>query len=243
MPVSNPKETAMLLAYGLDVNVSVGYDVEFEYDKDKNAISEGDYRWEEILKIVVNPENETYKLEIPKECAKRIYASIPSIDNVEFSGEDTESFFIGDVLDKPFEVYVLDSGKRSSYLRIFEEIVDFDVQFSGRWQHYEQLFKNPYEGENKLQLDEFRRHIYRQMLVAGCDKAYYFPDQDFGMRLCGMLNKSSDEWLAYLESREYLDDDGEDYLIIEMRDYIEGKIVLGETDNLVCVADDFSDLK
>lgn len=76
-----------------------------------------------------------------------------------------------------------------------------------------------------------------------CDKAYYFPDQGFGEALYDVINLPSDEWIAYMHSRKYIKDDDNSQVIIKMSDYITGKIVLRSDQSVICIIDDFSDLK
>lgn len=58
-----------------------------------------------------------------------------------------------------------------------------------------------------------------------------------------IINLPSDEWVSYMESREYIEDDDETQFIIKMADYINGKIMLRQDQNVICVIDDFSDFK
>lgn len=50
--------------------------------------------------------------------------------------------------------------------------------------------------------------------------------------------------VAYMQSREYMKkDDDNSQVIIKMSDYIAGKIVLRSDQNVICIIDDFSDMK
>lgn len=145
----------------------------------------------------------------------------------------------------PYEIFriELDHKEVVFYSDIFIENVEFDVSFPGRWFAFEDIFRNPYMGENKQKLDDFRKGIYSQFKAAGCDKAYYFPDQGYGQALYDLINLPSAQWVAYMQSREYIKHDDNNHVIIKMSDYIAGKFILRADQNIICIVDYFSDMK
>lgn len=245
LPIQNPVETVKRLAPILDGVVSVGYTKNYDYDKDANTISEGSLDWIELDKLYFNPNGWRYNFEINNEDARRIHSLITSLDDVTWIGKYTKQFFLNDLFDTPYEIYRINIDHKGVvfYSDIFIENVEFDVSFSGRWFTFEHIFKKPYLGENKQKLDDFRNGIYSQFKASGCDKAYYFPDQGFGEALYDVINLPSDEWVAYMQSREYMEDDDNSQVIIKMSDYIAGNIILRSDQNVICIVDDFSDMR
>lgn len=245
LPIQNPVETAKRLAPILDGVVSIGYTKRYSYDTETNIISNGTLDWIELDKLNFNPNGWRYIFEINNEDARRIHPLITSLDDVTWIGENTKQFFLDDLFDTPYQIYRINIDHKEVvfYSDIFIENVEFDVSFSGRWFTFEDIFKKLYLGENKQKLDDFRNDIYTQFKAAGCDKAYYFPDQGFGEALYDVINLPSDEWVAYMQSREYMKVDDNSQIIIKMNDYIAGKIVLRSDQNVICIVDDFSDMK
>lgn len=244
LPIQDSAKTAKRLAPILDGIVSIGYAKRYELNEDSNTISMGNIDWIELEKITFNPDGWTYIFEINNADAQIIQSQVTSLDDINYAGKFTKQLFEDDLFGIPYEIFriSLDDELVMLYIDIFKENVEFDVSFNGRWFTFEDMFQQPYAGENKQRLDNFRRYIYKQFLACGCDKAYYFPDQGFGESLYDVINLPSDEWVSYMESREYIEDD-ENQLIIKMNDYINGKILLRQDQNAICVIDDFSDLK
>lgn len=81
---------------------------------------------------------------------------------------------------------------------------------------------------------------FKQLRLFGCDCAYYFPDQGYGDLLLGEIGRNSDDWLSFLKSRSYLEDNGPEDIILDINDYLNGKLLLKSYDNLICANDDFS---
>lgn len=245
LPIQDPVETAKRLAPILDGIVSVGYTKRYNYDKETNIISEGTLEWIELDKLNFNSTGWRYNFEINNEDARRIHPLISSLKDVTWIGEYTKQFFWDDLLGTPYEIYRIEIDHKgvAFHSDIFIENVEFNLSFFGRWFTFEDIFKTPYLGGNKQKLDDFRNGIYTQFKAAGCDKAYYFPDQGFGEALYAVINLPSDEWVAYMQSRKYMKDDDNGQVIIKMNDYIAGKIVLRSDQNIICIVDDFSDMK
>lgn len=245
LPIENPVETAKQLSPVISGPISIGYYIKWHYDAKTNnvIIPDGMYKWEELA--LINSDCLGYKnlFSIAEECARRVLYEIPSIDRAIFATEQEKDWFISDALDEPFALYEIDTpGGQYLGIRIFNEIVEFSEKFGGRWFAFTNVFHEPYIGENKRRLDDFRKDIYAQLRASGCDKAYYLPDQGFGEILCDKINLPANEWLSFMLSRSYLDEDDSAHLIFDIQEYIQGGRILIE-ECITCVIDDFSDFK
>lgn len=243
LPIDNPLETAKRLTPILNGVISIGYCIDWIYDSVHKTISyASEYDRHEIKKLNINPNGCRYNFDLVNENAKKIYSQIPNIDDVSFRGEYAKDGFMKEVFETPFRIYEIESTEMPFFsFDILKENVEFDVSFPGRWFNFERVFKQPDKDENKQNLDKFRQSIFTQLKVSGCDKAYYFPDQGFGEIIYDCIDRKSDDWVSYLNSREYIENDCEDFVILNMNDYIEGRIVLSQNQNLICLIDDFSD--
>lgn len=56
----------------------------------------------------------------------------------------------------------------------------------------------------------------------------------------GEIGRNSDDWLSFLKSRSYLEDNGPEDIILDINDYLNGKLLLKSYDNLICAIDGFS---
>lgn len=245
LPIESPVETAKKLTPITIGPISIGYYLKWHYDAKTNnvCIPDGMYQWKELTLINPDCPGDKSLFDIENEAARRVFAEIQSIEQVGFTCEDDKAMFISDVFDEPYFLYENDTltGKYLG-IRIFKEIVEFSEKFPGMWFSLTDVFYEPYIGENKRILDEFRKDIYAQLTACGCDKAYYFPDQGSGERIWNKINRPADEWLSFLLSRSYLDEDDPDQLIFNIQEYIkEGRILKDE--GIICLVDDFSDFK
>lgn len=243
LPIDNPIETAKAIASVLDGKICVGYYVNWEFDKDKNTIRHINewLNWQEIMLLDTGRVGHNSRLEIKNECARRIYAQLGSIDRVEFVGEYSEECFCYDIFSEPYDLYEIESGVPYTDTRYFKEIVEFSRRFGGRWFAFVESFTEPYEGKNKTSIDDFRHQIYSQLKAYGCDCAYYFSDQGYSEALYEAINRSSADWIKFMESRQYIEDPDE-YIIYSVQDYLNGKL-LNIHDSVICIIDDFSDYK
>lgn len=54
------------------------------------------------------------------------------------------------------------------------------------------------------------------------------------------IGRNSDDWLSFMKSRSYLKDNDPEDIILDINDYLNGKLLLKSYDNLICAIDDFS---
>lgn len=243
LPIENPIETAKMLAPMLDGTIHIGYYQKLEYNNIENSIRRADkYEWEEISSFDTGRKGGDNYLDIKDECYRRIFAQLKSsIESVRFIGDCEKRDFLDCIYGEPYDIYELISHDFGIY--IYKEIIEFSVIFNGRWVTLERAFKQPYIGPNKQYLDDFRKHIYNQLKICGCDCAYYFPDQSYGEWLYEKLNLSTENWIRYLKSRQYLRDENQEMSIFNVTDYVCGKKILQDSENVICFIDDFEDLK
>lgn len=242
LPIDNAIETAKVLASVLDGTISVGYYDNWVLDKDKNIIRiPSDMpKWQEIILLDSGRIGYHYRFEIKNEGARRIYAQLSSIDSVEFEMKCAKELFCIGIFSEPYDLYELEVDNTCIDTRFFKENVEFSENFGGRWFSFEELFTEPYKGDNKIVLDDFRRQIYSQLKAYGCDCAYYFEDQGYGEHLYNAIDRKSSDWVSFMKSRQYIDEDSDDYIIYSVQDYLKGKL-LNVQDNVICIIDDFSD--
>lgn len=245
LPIENPIETAKMLTPILNGTISIGYYQEWQYNKfDGSILSSNSMLWREISTLHHTGKNgKKYLLEIKNECERRILTQLTSsIESVKFSDDVEKEFFLYNISSKPFRLYEINSEDFLFEFSILKEICEFSVVFNGRWFSLEKIFREPYIGDNKSNLDTFRKHIFTQLKTCGCDCAYYFPDQSYGEYLYNKINLSSNDWLSYLRSRQYLRDNNPDLIFLDVKEYISGNKTLQQSQNAICIIDDFSDL-
>lgn len=247
LPINDAIETAKMLSSLVNGTISIGYYCDYEYNKYDNTIhnvSGKTLKWKELLLLDTYRKGHKYIFEIKNGCEKEIFKQITSIENIKFDDDISKKIFIGRVYEKTCTLYVFYSEDLSddiNYIGICNEIVDFSVRFdNGRWSDFESIFKKQYIGENKRILDNFRTSIFKQLRLFGCDCAYYFPDQGYGDLLLGEIGRNSDDWLSFMKSRSYLKDNDPEDIILDINDYLNGKLLLKSYDNLICAIDDFS---
>ncbi len=242
LPIDNPIETAKVLASVFDGTISIGYYIKWEFDKEKNIIHSpsGIPKWQEIMLLDTGRIGYKYRFEIKNECARRIYAQLTSIDSVDFVQEYANEDFCSDIFSESYDLCKLESDDPYIDTRLYKEIVEFSENFGGRWFSFEESFTMPYEGVNKIAIDDFRRQIYSQLKAYGCDCAYYFADQGYGEYLYDAIDRKSSDWLSFMKSLQYIDENPDDYIIYSVQDYLKGKL-LDIKDCVICIVDDFSD--
>lgn len=161
-----------------------------------------------------------------------------NVDNVKFDEENLKKFFLKG-LKNPSFLFELLIPKQSSIF-INKEIIEFTDNFSGRWFSFHNLFKE-LNSEKKEILYLFRKYIYRQLKIVGCDKAYIFPDQGWGCKLIDRLNLRGKTFLKYLELGQYLEKD-EILNVFLISDYIEGRRIINDNEIVHYFIDDFRDM-
>lgn len=179
-----------------------------------------DFNWEELFRITNNAAGIVTKMEIK-----------------ELSDPD------------PFDLYELYNEINRPDNRVLNEIVEFSVDYPGRWSQFSNAFYQRYAGLNQKFIDEFRAYIYRQMQICGCDKAYYFCDQGPGAWLYDRIDRPAEDWLDFLYgkwrsyAKEYWEGRGATTDIRNVSDYLAGNLVKPQIEVVDCWIDDFSDLK
>lgn len=128
-------------------------------------------------------------------CARKIYLDHQSsIDSINFVDKNAYDRFISDATDEPFALYECDTQERPFFdLQIHKQIVNFTENFHGRWFQFVESLKNPQTLSNKDYILDFRKYIFQQLKICGCDKAYYFADQGPGQWLYDIIDKSAKE--------------------------------------------------
>lgn len=166
LPLDNPVETAKRLSPILDGIVSIGYTKRYEYNIESNTISDCDYKWIELDELNFNPIGYHFFFEIRNECSRRLQSQITSLEDVTWIGEYTKRFFLDELYGTPFEMFRVEIDHKDVVFGLYgyKENVEFDISFNGRWFTFEDIFQQPYTGENKQKLDEFRSYIYMNNL-------------------------------------------------------------------------------
>ena len=243
LPVEDPIKTAERISPLFDGPISIGYDEKWEYNPKNNTISQSDeYKWIEIAKINPSREGKTTRFSIENHCARKIYGELAAnIDNIKFAADQRE-WFLTEATEEPFALYECETPHSFELdLRIFKEIVDFGYTFPGRWRNFYNALNNPHIQPNKNNIFEFRKHIYRQLKVCGCDIAYYFADDGPGMYLFDSINLPAKEWVDFLDSGKYVKNGKP--LIVEVKNILDHTLELPEDEWVDCYIDDFSDFR
>lgn len=247
LPLENPKKIAELFSKATDNPVSIGYSILYDTDN----IYPG---WHEIARINKQGKGPELHLEIKEICDTVRYENLRlSIGSIDSSHEEADDIFLQCACLEPmFEYYEIENKDAGFGVRIFKDIVDFDIDFpyGERWCPFMNAIEHPYERNNRIWLDKFRKHIYKQLSLCSCDKAYYFPDQGAGDILLNKIRLSSNEWISFLMRKEYLDE-GMAMQIVNLSDYIKRWKANNKTDlhtfiediEFHCIIDDFSDIE
>lgn len=244
LPIDKPIEIARRLSPLIGRTINIGYRNEWSYDKGNNRLCCGDFSWHKIGEVISERKGIQYYLSIENESARQVYSLIKDTQCISFENEMYRELFHDEIFGAPYALYEFEANEcQCRDIRIFKSILEFSVNFAGRWFALERLFREPYPSENHKYMDDFRSDIYLQLQATGADCAFYFPDQGFGEWLYEEINKESDEWIAYMKSRQYMKDDDSSQKIFSVQDYLKGNILLGEQENIICFIDDFSDFK
>ena len=245
LPINKPELIAEKLVQFIKNPIEVGYFEEWIYNSSQNKIFhfDGIYRWIKIKDFLYSGSDKLYKFVDIYGSANFIFQKLKNnFDSVKFEDLKSKEYFMEDIKN-PYALYELENNVDYDYpIRIFKDIFEFSDNFTGRWFHFVDIFRNPYEGKSKELLDNFRNHIFQQFKLAGCDKAFFFPDQGNGEVLYDRINLPSNEWIEYLNSGEFMED-GDEAVLFSINDYIEGKSILANKKDYVDVfIDDFRDM-
>ena len=242
LPIDNPFEIAEKFAPLFEKPIEVGYYVEWEYDIRHNLIYTSEsFNWKVLRTINSEKNGKPIKMEIVGKCAKIIYERLDKkVSRINFKDQDDYDCFLAPIFN-PYCLYDFDSPDEYIGLRVFTEIVEFDQNINLRWFRFQDLFREPYQKVKNV-IDPLRDYINRQSEIAGCSQIFYFPDQGYGERLMDEMNQPSDVWINYLNSREcYKTSDMEDSIsdpIFNIKDYVEGKIILKPHSAVYCFYDE-----
>ena len=238
LPVDDPVATATRLIPFANSPISIGYYKYFEYDAAKNAIVDTSFEWCEQTRINCDCGGTPAQFSIEGYNEREIaQALMGALDNIRLP-----KFLSKDDFENPDTFCIYEFESKRFDLRIFKENVDFDISFAGRWFQFVDKFRQPYEGENRELLFDFRLHIFKQMKACGCDTALYFPDQGDGEYIFNEINLPSKTLLDKIRRGVY-STDSDQLTTFNVADYIQGNIVLPEKSDVLCFIDTFSDLR
>lgn len=243
LPIDNPIKTAERISLLTNRPLSIGYYEDWKYSPSDHSITRGSYDWHEISRLNPNAKGKTILFSIENYSARKTYSQhFKSLRDIHFGNSDEREWFVECATGEPFAIYECDDDKPENFdLRVCKDIVEFTENFKGRWFQFVDALKDPESSPHKEHIQEFRNYIFQQMKACGCDVAYYFADQGSGEFLYDFINKPSKEWVEYLEKGDWAEDANPK--IVEVRDLLNGSIVLSEEDWIDCFIDDFSDYK
>lgn len=245
LPINKPEFIAEKLVQLIKNPIEMGYYEDWIYNPSQNKIShfDGIYPWIKMKNYPYSGGAKLYKFVDIYRSANIIFEKLKNnFQSVKFEDKNSKVYFMDDI-SNPYSIYELGNDEDFDYdIRIFRDIFEFSDNFSGRWFQFEEIFRYPYQGKSKELLDNFRNHIYQQFKLAGCDKAFFFPDQGSGQFLYDSINLASDEWIEYLNSGDFMED-GDEPVFFSINDYIEGKTFIKNRRDYVDVfIDDFRDM-
>ncbi|MDE6427444.1 MAG: hypothetical protein K2K59_00645 [Muribaculaceae bacterium] len=233
--------TAKAVSPLIDAPISVGYYEDWVFDNERSVILSSDkVGWVEMDRINSGREGRPFRFSVCGYCARRIFDELHgSLECVTFENKTNKSFFLIDATEEPFALYEVESLVKFFDLRIFKEIVDFSFAYPLRWSQFVNDLRRPHVMPNKAHIMDFRRQIFRQMQVCGCDRAYYFADQGPGEGLFDAINLPAQEWVDYMRGGSYIRNGRP--IIMEVQRLLDGSLKLQEDGYADCFVDDFSD--
>ena len=242
LPVEDALLTAKAVSPLIDAPISVGYYENWIFDMEERRILSSDkVGWVEMDRVNSGRGGRPVFFSLCDYCARRIFSELNgSLDSVTFDSDRNKDYFFSDAIDEPFALYEIDGHVNPYFdLRIFKEIVDFSFDYPGRWSQFVSDLRRPHVMPNKAHIMDFRRHIFRQMQVCGCDRAYYFADQGPGEWLFDAINLPAQEWVDYMRGGSYIRNGRP--IIMEVQRLLDGSLKLLEDGYADCFVDDFSD--
>ena len=157
LPVHDPFATAKEVAKRMERNIKLVYRNEYEYDIEKNIVSEvNEYELIELRKFEVNKSNNYLQMIVSDYQARQIQelVGIEKLRTATFASVFAE-LILSDLEDS-FELYEIEDEE--IYIRIFKENVDLDVSVVERWRMWESAF-HPSSPHRKW-LHNYRMQIY-----------------------------------------------------------------------------------
>lgn len=242
LPIDNPFEIAEKFAPFFENPIEIGYYIEWKYDIQHKLIYRSEsFNWKVLSTINSVKKGKPIKMQIIGRCANIIYEHLNKrIEKFNFIDQDDYDWFLDPILNE-YCLYEFDAPDRCIGLRVFSEIVEFDLNIHLRWSVFQDLFREPYQKVKNV-IDPLRDYIKKQSEIAGCNSIFYFPNQGYGERLMDEMNHPSDVWINYMNSREcYKTSDMEGSIsdpIFNIKNYLEGKIILKSYEDIYCFYDE-----
>jgi len=252
LSVHDPFATAKEVAKRMKKNIRLVYRNEYEYDKEKNVVSEakGD-EFIELGKFEVNNSNDYLQMTISHYQALHIQESvgIDKLRKATFVGEYAE-LILSD-LEELFELYEIEGRKYNLSIRIFKENVELNVSVIERWRTWEYAFHS--SGKWQEWLCDYRMKIYHQAKMFGCKEVIICSDQGPTIEIFDNMNYSADKLKEYARSYQYLSDTNwieesekewwkKNAKHITFSSYFQNQLDLSNEDFVEVIFDDFSDI-
>ena len=251
LPVYDPFATAKEVAKRMKKNIILVYRNEYEYDKEKNVVSEvNDYELIELGKFEVNNSNDYLQMTVSDYQAHQIkgLVGIDKLRKATFVGEFADLIVSGD----SFELYEIEDNEETLDIRIFKENVNLDVSIDGRWYWWEEAFHSTSQEKRKW-LHNYRMQIFHQAKMFGCQEVIICSDQGPTELIYDNMDYSADKLKEYARSFQYLKDTNwvEEYKKEEWKknakhitfsSYFQNQLDLSNEDFVEVIFDDFSDI-
>ena len=251
LPVHDPFATAKEVAKRMKKNIRLVYRNEYEYDKEKNVVTEvNDYELIELGKFEVNNSNDYLQMTVSDYQKKHIQESvgIDKLRKATFVGEFADLI----VSDDSFQLYEIEDNEEILDISIFKENVNLDVNIDGRWYWWEEAFHSTRQ-ENREWLHNYRMQIFHQAKMFGCQEVIICSDQGPTELIYDNMDYSADNLKEYARSFQYLKDTNwvEEYKKEEWKknakhitfsSYFQNKLDLSNEDFVEVIYDDFSDI-
>ena len=192
LPVNDPHATAKEVAKRMNRNIRLVYRNEYEYDKEKNVVSEvNDYELIELGKFEVNNSKDYLQMKVSDYQKHHILESvgIDKLRKATFVGEFADFILSGD----SFELYEIEDD--NTYIRIFKENVNLDVSVIERWRTWEYAFHS--SGKWREWLRDYRMKIYQQAKMFGCNEVIICSDQGPTIEIFDKMDYSADNLKEY----------------------------------------------
>lgn len=251
LPVHDPFATAKEVAKRMKKNIRLVYRNEYEYDKEKNVVSEvNDYELIELGKFEVNNSNDYLQMTVSDYQKHHIQESvgIDKLRKATFVGEFADFILNGD----SFELYEIEDNEEALDITIFKENVNLDVCVDGTWHWWEEAFHSSSQ-KKKEWLHNYRMQIYHQAKIFGCQEVIICSDQGPTELIYDNMDYSADNLKEYARSFQYLKDTNwvEEYKKekwkknakhITFSSYFQNQLDLSNEDFVEVIFDDFSDI-
>lgn len=226
LPFDNPLETAKIISERLKANVVIYLD---ECCLNLTKIEFSGAEDEYILKI------------FGKDLVSKIFNTNNNVieyENLEYSLDDCDNE----------NYYDLENFNMNLLISIYKEWIHLDVYVMERWGWWESCFHK----KNKIYINKYRKEIFEQAKLFGCNKVAIMSDQGPTAYICSYSESDKiEDLLDYIYTYKYLDDyklNGkwtwsiDHYLHINIHDFFKSKTKIPETKAISVMFDDFRDL-